>query len=154
MVDVGVSNIHIGQKFFISALWNSLDIKQSFHYKSQGMFHHRHHCRHHDHHHYILFWKEDGVLFNDTLNTFYLQLYGIRHMVKHHSDRQRGNLLPPHRLLFSISSIVFYMHHPTDRITHTTAFVIPVVEHWLEQDIAQWVHHERTLLPWGYISLS
>ena len=23
------------------------------------------------------------------------------------------------------------MHHPTDRITHTTAFVIPVVEHWL-----------------------
>ena len=34
------------------------------------------------------------------------------------------------------------MHHPTDRIARTTAFVIPVVEHWLEQDIAQWVHHE------------
>ena len=32
------------------------------------------------------------------------------------------------------------MHHPTDRITHTTAFVIPVVEHWLEREIAQWVH--------------
>ena len=50
------------------------------------------------------------------------------------------------------------MHHPTDRITHTTAFVSPVVEHWLEREIAQWVHtmkdrsgdpsyHERTLLP-------
>ena len=25
----------------------------------------------------------------------------------------------------------FYMHHPTDRIAHTTAFVTPVVEHWL-----------------------
>ena len=25
------------------------------------------------------------------------------------------------------------MHHPTDRIVHITAFVIPVVEHWLEQ---------------------
>ena len=25
------------------------------------------------------------------------------------------------------------MHHPTDRITHTTAFVTPVVEHWLER---------------------
>ena len=48
------------------------------------------------------------------------------------------------------------MHHPTDRITHTTAFVTPVVEHWLERVIAQWVHpmknrsddpshHERTL---------
>ena len=28
------------------------------------------------------------------------------------------------------------MHHPTDRIAHTTAFVIPVVEHWLEREIA------------------
>ena len=53
------------------------------------------------------------------------------------------------------------MHHPTDRIAHTTAFVTPVVEHWLEDEIAQWVHpmkdrsddlshHERTLLPQSY----
>ena len=50
------------------------------------------------------------------------------------------------------------MHHPTDRIAHTTAFVTPVVEHWLERELAQWVcpmkdrsddpsHHERTRLP-------
>ena len=32
------------------------------------------------------------------------------------------------------------MHHPTDRIAHTTAFVTPVMEHWLEQEIAQWVN--------------
>ena len=32
------------------------------------------------------------------------------------------------------------MHHPTDRITHTMAFVTPVVEHCLERDITQWVH--------------
>ena len=32
------------------------------------------------------------------------------------------------------------MHYPTDRIIHTTAFVTPVVEHWLEREIAQWVH--------------
>ena len=32
------------------------------------------------------------------------------------------------------------MHHPTDRIAHTTAFVTPVVEHWPEREIAQWVH--------------
>ena len=31
------------------------------------------------------------------------------------------------------------MHHPTDRITHTTAFVTPVVEHCLEREIAKWV---------------
>ena len=35
------------------------------------------------------------------------------------------------------------MHHPTDRIAHTTAFVTPVVEHWLEREIAQWVHHMK-----------
>ena len=37
------------------------------------------------------------------------------------------------------------MHHPTDRIAHTTAFVIPVVEHWLEREIGQWVHHEGSI---------
>ena len=47
--------------------------------------------------------KEGNVLFNDTLNTFYLRLYGVRHMVKNHSDSERGNLLPPHRLLFPIN---------------------------------------------------
>ena len=56
------------------------------------------------------------------------------------------------------------MHHPTERIAHTTAFVTPVVEHWLEREIAQCVHpmkdrsddpshHERTLLTRSYISL-
>ena len=30
-----------------------------------------------------------NVLFNDALNTFYLRLYGIRHMVKDHSDSGR-----------------------------------------------------------------
>ena len=41
------------------------------------------------------------------------------------------------------------------------AFVTPVMEHWLEREIAQWVHHEgshpshheRTLLPRSYMSL-
>ena len=38
--------------------------------------------------------KEGYVLFNDALNTFYLRLYGVIHMVKDHSDSERGNLLP------------------------------------------------------------
>ena len=29
------------------------------------------------------------------------------------------------------------MHHATDRITHTTAFVTPVVEHWMEYEIGE-----------------
>ena len=44
------------------------------------------------------------VLFNDALNTFHLRLYGVGHMVKDHSDSERGNLLPPHGLLFPINS--------------------------------------------------
>ena len=47
---------------------------------------------------------ERNVLFNDALNTFYLRLYGVRHMVKDHSNSEKGNPLPPHRLLLSINS--------------------------------------------------
>ena len=52
-------------------------------------------------------------LFNDALNTFYLQLYGIGHMIKDHSDNERGNPLPPHGLLFPISSkgILYAPYH-------------------------------------------
>ena len=54
-----------------------------------------------------------------------------RHMVKDHSARKETRC---RHIEF------FYIHHPTDRIVHTTAFVTPVVEHWLEREIAQWVH--------------
>ena len=37
------------------------------------------------------------------------------------------------------------MHHPTDRIAHTMAFVTPVLEHWLEREISQWVHYEGSI---------
>ena len=68
-------------------------------------------------------------------------------MVNDHSDSERGNLLPPHGLLFPISSKGSFicMHHPKDRITHTTPFVTTVVEHYLEREIAQWVHHEGSI---------
>ena len=48
--------------------------------------------------------KEGNVLFNDALNTFYLRLYGVRHMVKDHTYSERVNPLPPHGLLFSINN--------------------------------------------------
>ena len=48
--------------------------------------------------------KEGNILFNDVLNTFYLRLYGVRHMVKDHSDSERGNPLPQHGLIFSINN--------------------------------------------------
>ena len=63
-------------------------------------------------------------------------------MVKDHLDSEKGNPLPP---LHFFQQRIFYMHHPTDRITHTTAFVTSVMEHWLEREIAQWVHHEGSI---------
>ena len=44
----------------------------------------------------VIYWgwvrrKEGNILFNDTLNTFYLWLYDVRHMAKDHSDSERGN---------------------------------------------------------------
>ena len=60
--------------------------------------------------------------FNDSAHFIY-GLYGI----KHGKDSERGNPLP--------SQGFFYMHHSTDRIAHTTAFVTLVVEHLLEREM-------------------
>ena len=76
--------------------------------------------------------RERNVLFNEALNTVYLRLYGVRHMVKDHSDSEKGNPLPPHGLLLSISSKGSFIC----TIPHTRAFVKPVMEHWLEREIA------------------
>ena len=37
------------------------------------------------------------------------------------------------------------MHHPSDRIAHTVAFLTPVVDHWLEREISQWIHYEGSI---------
>ena len=53
-------------------------------------------------------------------------------MVKDHSDSRHMDYS------VQLAAQFFYMHHPTDRIPHTTAFVTPVGEHWLEWEIVQW----------------
>ena len=47
-------------------------------------------------------------------------LYGVRHMVKDHSDSEKGNPLPPHRLLFPINSKGYFLapSHRQDSICH------------------------------------
>ena len=73
--------------------------------------------------------------------------------------RKETSCIHTYRLLFPISS-----KGSTDRIALTTTFATQVMEHWLEGEIAQWVHqmkdlpddpshNERTLLPRSYISL-
>ena len=71
------------------------------------------------------------------LTHYILWLYSIRHMVKDHSDNERGNPLLPHGLLFPISSEGSFICTIPDRIAHIMAFVTPVVEHWLEREISQ-----------------
>ena len=68
----------------------------------------------------MLVRKEGNVLFNDVFVAFYLRLYGVRHMVKDHSDSERGNPLP------------HYMG------SSFRLAVTPVVEHWLEREIADY----------------
>ena len=41
------------------------------------------------------------------------------------------------------------MHHPTDRIANTTAFVTPVVEYCQEREIAQWVSCGQMQMFWN-----
>ena len=51
--------------------------------------------------------------------------------------------MKPAALFFLISSKGSFIF--TDRIVHTMAFVTSVVERWLKQEIAQWVHHQNVL---------
>ena len=51
-----------------------------------------------------------------------------------------GNMkkeMPDEELLSHKQQGIFYMHFLTDKTAHTTAFDVPVVDHWLERKIAQ-----------------
>ena len=55
-------------------------------------------------------------------------------MVKDHSDNERKMLSSLHRLLFPNSSKASFISTASDRIVRTTAYVKPVVKHWVEQN--------------------
>ena len=65
----------------------------------------------------------------------------IWHLVKDHSDSKRKPFATiSWAILSKQHQRLIYMHHTTDRIVHTMVFVTTIVEHWLEQEIVQWVH--------------
>ena len=67
----------------------------------------------------------------------YHRLLDVIHMVTL-THFLEGNPLPPHRLLFSISSKgSFICTFPIDRTVHTTAFDKPVVDHWFPWSFSQ-----------------
>ena len=67
-------------------------------------------------------------------------------MVKYHTDSERGNLLPPHGLLFPSNSKGSFictipqtgLHIPQPLLHQSW------LEHWLEREIAQWVGYTQT----------
>ena len=67
-----------------------------------------------------------NVLFNDALNTYYLRLYGVRHMVKDHSDSEKGNPLPPYHMGYSFrltARVILYVpSHRQDSTYHGLCF--------------------------------
>ena len=62
----------------------------------------------------------------------------VRHMVKDHSDSEIGNTY--HHIGYSFrlaaSVLLYASSHRQDNT---------VVEHWLEREISQWVHHEGSI---------
>ena len=73
--------------------------------------------------------------------------------VKYSSNSERKPAAATWATLSDLQQGLFYMHHPTDRIAHTTNFITPVVGLWLEREIVQWVHHEVSIwlpiVPWA-----
>ena len=64
----------------------------------------------------ILRMVEGKMLFNDALNTFYLRLYGVRHMVKDHSDSEKGNMGYAFRLAARV--LLYAPSHRQDNTYH------------------------------------
>ena len=80
-----------------------------------------------------------NVLFNNILNTFYLRLYGIGHMVNDHSHNERENLLPPLHLAARV--LLYAPSHRQDSTYHSICYII----HWaLAETGYSWVGP-----PWG-----
>ena len=77
--------------------------------------------------------KEGNVLFNDALNTFYLRLYGVSHMVEDHSAREETRCC---HMGYSFRLTTRVLLYASSHIQDNT-----VVEHWLEREI---VMREKT----------
>ena len=75
--------------------------------------------------------KKGNVLFNDAFNTFYLRLYGVRHMVEDHSDSKRKETHCRHSVVRAFTHGA--MGHQSDPSwwTQTSYFSFqPVLHHW------------------------
>ena len=108
--------------------------------------------------------RERNVLFNDALNTFYLRLYGVRHMVKDHSDSENETCC--HHIGYSYrltARVLLYAPcHRQDTTYHSLCYTShgalagtrnssmgPPYEGSIRRPIAPWVN----ALPLSYVPL-
>ena len=94
-------------------------------------------------------------MFNLTTHSTHF-IYGVGHMVKDHSDSESGNPLPPHGLLFPISSngsFICTSSHRQDSTYHSLCYTSRGALAGTRNRSDDPSHHEQTLLPWSYISL-
>ena len=100
----------------------------------------------------LFFEKEGNVIFNDALNTFYLRLYGVGHMVKCTQIVREETRCRHMGYCFRLTARVrlYAPSHRQDITYHGLCYT--------SREIVQWVHHmkdrsddpshyERTLLP-------
>ena len=77
--------------------------------------------------------NEWNVLFNDALNTFYLQLYDIQHMVKtpyrQWEETHGYHFMGGYSFWLAARDLLFALLHRQDSTSHD--FLTPVVEYWL-----------------------
>ena len=104
--------------------------------------------------------KEGNVLFNEALNTFYLRLYGVRHMVKNHSDRREETCCCCHMsysFRLTARSLLYAPSHRQDSTYHSLCYTSdgaqaetrnssmgPPLKGSIRRPIAPWA---KTLLP-------
>ena len=105
--------------------------------------------------------KEGNVLYNDALNIFYLRLYGVRHMVKDHSDSERETCCHHMGYSFQLGArvLLYAPSHRQDNTYHGLCYtsrgaLVGMRNGSTMKDRSDDPsHHERTLLPRSYISL-
>ena len=111
--------------------------------------------------------KEGNVLFNDALNTFYLRLYGVRHMVKDHSDSEKGTRCRHIGYAYRLAAqvLLYAPSHRQDSTYHSLCYTScgalagmrngsmgPPHEGSIQRPIAPWVNALTTelhLAPWS-----
>ena len=68
--------------------------------------------------------KEGNVLFNNALNTFYLRLYGVIHMVKDHSEAREETRCHHMGYSFRLAArvLLYASSHRQDNTYHSLCY--------------------------------